>query len=242
MPLAPLGTKALVYNNPATRTSLAPHATDGFYVGPMTNHYCCLHFYIPATRHFCFSDTWHLYPSYCQVPTTSKHDITLLAAADLLQQLGHVIPTTTTAKLKHLNAIWQLTTIMSGQPNAPPPHPTSPRVVPATPPRVAIAAPPRVATTSNTITAPNTIQQLPIVHQHLTWHNNPFQILADDEDDDDTNTDVASNCSPRVPHPTHSAHKQSNHLPLCPPPFGGRLHYICKRSYFQANHRARFLL
>ncbi len=61
----------------------------------------------------------------------------LLAVADLLQQLGRAIPTTTTAKLKHLNAIWQLTTIMAGQPNAPPPDPTSPRVVPATPPRVA---------------------------------------------------------------------------------------------------------
>ncbi len=145
-----------------------------------TNHYRCLHFYIPATQYFCFSDTWRLYPSRCQVPTTLEHDITLLAAADLLQQPGHAIPTTTTAKLKHLNAICQLTTIISGQPNAPPPDPTSLRVVPATPPRVAVAAPPRVATISNTITAPNTIQQLPIVHHCLTQHNNPFQILADD--------------------------------------------------------------
>jgi hypothetical protein len=102
----------------------------------------------------------------------------------------------TTAKLKHLNAILQLTTIMSGQPNAPPPNLTSPRVVPATPPRVAIAAPLRVATRSNTITAPNTIQQLPIVHQRLTRHSNPFQILADDEDNNDTDTVVGSNCSP----------------------------------------------
>jgi hypothetical protein len=48
MPLAPLGTKALVYDIPATRTSWAPHATDGFYVGPATDHYRCLHLYIPA--------------------------------------------------------------------------------------------------------------------------------------------------------------------------------------------------
>ncbi len=127
----------------------------------------------------------------------------LLAAADLvLKQLGRAIPTMTTAKLKHLNTICQLTTVMSGQPNAPPTNPTSQRVVPTTPLRVAIAAPPRVTTTSNTITAPNTIQQSPIVHQRLTRHNNPFQILADDEDDDDTDTVVASNCSPRMPHPT----------------------------------------
>jgi hypothetical protein len=202
MPLAPLGTKALVYNNPATWTSWAPHATDGFHVGLATNHYRCLHFYIPATRRFRFSNTWRLYLSHCQVPTTSEHDITLLAVANLLQQLGHAIPTRTTAKLKHLNTIRQLTPNMSGQPNALPSDPTSPRVVPATPPRVAIAAPPRVAMTSNTITAPNTTQQLPIVHQCLTRHNNPFQIPMDDEDDNDTDTVVASNCSPQVPHPT----------------------------------------
>jgi hypothetical protein len=63
MPLALLGTKALVYNDPATWTAWAPHATDGFYVSPATNHYRCLRFYIPATQHFRFSGTWRLYPS-----------------------------------------------------------------------------------------------------------------------------------------------------------------------------------
>jgi hypothetical protein len=47
-------------------------------------------------------------------------------------------------------------------------------------------------------------------------------------------------------HILHSARKQSirqaNHLPLCPPPFGGRLHYVRKQSYCQANQRACFLL
>jgi hypothetical protein len=41
-PLAPLGTKALVYGNPGSQTSWAPHATDGFYVGPASDHYQCL--------------------------------------------------------------------------------------------------------------------------------------------------------------------------------------------------------
>ncbi len=48
-PLAPQGTKALIYNNPASCASWAPHATDGYYVGPAANHYQCLRFYIPAT-------------------------------------------------------------------------------------------------------------------------------------------------------------------------------------------------
>ncbi len=40
--LAPLGSKALVYDYPASKASWAPHATGGFYVGPAMNHYQCL--------------------------------------------------------------------------------------------------------------------------------------------------------------------------------------------------------
>jgi hypothetical protein len=49
IPHAPLGTKALVFNDPATRAWWAPHATDGFNIGPANNRYQCLRFYIPAT-------------------------------------------------------------------------------------------------------------------------------------------------------------------------------------------------
>jgi hypothetical protein len=41
-PLALLGTKALIYDNPTSQASWAPHATDGYYVGPAPNHYQCL--------------------------------------------------------------------------------------------------------------------------------------------------------------------------------------------------------
>jgi hypothetical protein len=37
-PLTPLGTKALVYNDPATRASWVQHVTDGFYLGLANNH------------------------------------------------------------------------------------------------------------------------------------------------------------------------------------------------------------
>jgi hypothetical protein len=88
MPLAPLGTKALAYNNSATRASWAPYATDGFYVGLANNHYHCLCFYIPSTQRFRFVDTWRLYPAHCQIPVASEQDKTLLTAADLFEQLG----------------------------------------------------------------------------------------------------------------------------------------------------------
>jgi hypothetical protein len=131
-----------------------------------------------------------------------------IGAQNHLACIGRPVTTTRTCNPNYdhcqaetLNATRQLTTIMSDQPNASPPNPTLPRIVPATPPRVAVAAPWRVATASITITAPNTIQQVHLVHQRLTRHNNPFQILADNDNDDDTNTVVASNCSPQAPHP-----------------------------------------
>ncbi len=66
--------------------------------------------------------------------------------------------------------------------------------------RVAATPPPRVATLSNNTTAPNVIRQMPLVHQHHTRNNNPFHLLANDKDNDDTV--VASNhCSPRSSRP-----------------------------------------
>jgi hypothetical protein len=165
MPLALLDTKALVYDGPATQTSWAPHATDGFYIGPAIDHYQCLHFYIISTQCFRFSDTWWLCPTHCRIPVLSKHNKTLQVAGDIFKQLGGTIPTTASAKMKHLSAIRQLTANMSARLDAPSPVPTAPRVETATPLRVAVAAPPRVATTLNTITALSTIHLLPIVHQ-----------------------------------------------------------------------------
>jgi hypothetical protein len=54
-PLAPLGTKALVYDNLAIRASWAPHATDSFYIGSANDHCHCLCFYIPSSWCFHFA-------------------------------------------------------------------------------------------------------------------------------------------------------------------------------------------
>jgi hypothetical protein len=104
-PLAPLGTNALIYDDPTSQSSWAPHAMDGYYVGPANNHYPCLQFNIPATRRFPFSNTWRLYPTHCQIPIALQHDLSILAAADLLTALGGTIPKSATAKAKHVNAI-----------------------------------------------------------------------------------------------------------------------------------------
>jgi hypothetical protein len=162
-PLALLGTKALIYDDPTSRALWAPHATDSYYVGPAPNHYWCLQFYIPATRRFRFSDTWRLYLTHCQIPIASQHDLSILAATDLLTALGGTLSTSATAKAKHVNAIRQLTSILTNQPATRMDEPAQRVDGPA--PRVVESPPPRVATTSNNITSLTTIQKLPLIHQ-----------------------------------------------------------------------------
>jgi hypothetical protein len=101
-------------------------------------------------------------------------------------------------KIRHIQAIQNLTAIMTGQRDAPE-EPPSPRVVAPTA-RVVSAPPPRVATTSNNITAPNVTRTMPLVLQRHNHNNNPFNNLANDDDDDDTVVD--SNCSPYIPPPS----------------------------------------
>ncbi len=100
------------------------------------------------------------------------------------------MPTLTSEKLKHIGAIRQLTAIMAGQQQ-------QPQMTDAPTQRVATTSPPRVATTSNNITAPSVIRQMPLIHRCQTRSNNPFHLPADDDSNDDTV--VASNCSPCNP-------------------------------------------
>ena len=138
----------------------------------------------------------------------SQHDLSISMATGLIKALGAMMPATTMEKIKHIRAIQDLTVILAGRQTqeAPP----APRVV-APSPRVANAPPPRVATTSNNIMAPNIIRNMPLVHQCQTRNNNPFNILTDDDNDDDTV--VASNCSPRNPLPS----LPTSELPVRPP-------------------------
>jgi hypothetical protein len=61
-PLEPLGTKGLVYDDPATHASWAPHGTNAYYIGPTLKHYRCLRFYMPGTRQYWVANMWHLLP------------------------------------------------------------------------------------------------------------------------------------------------------------------------------------
>ncbi len=137
-----------------------------------------------------------------------QHDLSILMATELIKTLGAAVPATTTEKIKYIRAIQDLTVILAGQqtPEAPP----VPRVVVPNL-RVPNAPPPRVATTSNNITAPNIIRNMPLMHQRQTHNNNPFNILTDNDDDDDIV--MVSNCSPHTPLPSVPTSELPIHSP-----------------------------
>ena len=72
-PMAPLGCKAVVYEDGDTRGSWASRGVDGWYLGPSMDHYRCDLYYIPETRAYRISGSTELFPQHCQLPNLTPH-------------------------------------------------------------------------------------------------------------------------------------------------------------------------
>ncbi len=72
-PLAPLGCKAVVYEDEDTRGSWASRGADAWYLGPSQDHYRCDFYYIPETRAYRISGSSELFPQHCQLPDMTPH-------------------------------------------------------------------------------------------------------------------------------------------------------------------------
>jgi hypothetical protein len=128
-PLAPLGTKGLVYEDPMVRASWAPHGTNAYYVGLALKHYRCLCFYMPGTQRYRVADTWRLYPTHCATPTISDTEQTIIQAADTLTALGGTVPSSTSESIARSQAIQQLRNILLPTLQPPTTGTPSPRVL-----------------------------------------------------------------------------------------------------------------
>ena len=73
-PLAPVGTKDLVFLDPKKWTSWNSHAVDAWYVGPAKKHYRNFKFYIPKTRGYRIANTAKFYPQHCKQPAIEPGD------------------------------------------------------------------------------------------------------------------------------------------------------------------------
>ena len=71
MPLAPWWCHAMAHNNPETRTSWGPRASEGFYVGTSTEHYLCFKISMKETQsiqesQYSFNTDTFKHPLQCQ--------------------------------------------------------------------------------------------------------------------------------------------------------------------------------
>jgi hypothetical protein len=86
-PLAPPGTKVLVHEKPEVRGTWSPHAVEGWYVGPASNHYRCYKVWIKETTAERIADTLTWLPLHVKMPGATPTDAAAAAARDLIAAL-----------------------------------------------------------------------------------------------------------------------------------------------------------
>ncbi len=67
-PLAPLGTKAVIYEDAGTRASWAPQGLDSWLLWPSKIHYRCNLYYVPEMKGYRVSGSANLFPQHCIIP------------------------------------------------------------------------------------------------------------------------------------------------------------------------------
>jgi hypothetical protein len=67
-PLAPPGTKAVIYEDANMRALWAPHGLDAWLLGPSKDQYHCNLYYVPETKGYHVSGSTNLFPQHCIAP------------------------------------------------------------------------------------------------------------------------------------------------------------------------------
>lgn len=86
-PLAPAGTRVMIHEKASVRGTWAPHAVDGWYLGPAEHHYRCYRVYVKETSAERVADTVVWFPKHVRLPVMSSLD----AAIDAAQALTHAL-------------------------------------------------------------------------------------------------------------------------------------------------------
>jgi hypothetical protein len=114
-PLAPPGIKVLAHVRPEARKTWAPHADDGFYLGPAMHHYRCHRIWMTKTAAERIVQTVKWLPHNSITMPTATRESTIIAAANDLtaaikqQDNNPLLPPVTTQTrtiLKHLDDIF----------------------------------------------------------------------------------------------------------------------------------------
>ena len=140
---------------------MGSHGVDGWYIGPVREHYRCYRVYVPTTRAERVAKTVKFFPNNCPVPKLSSADNTARAVRELTEALLIPAPTSPFATFgdKTMTAIRHLATIFAkASPSVSSPIPST--VSPPSAPRV-FPPSPRVPPTPRVPTLPQTRAQVP---------------------------------------------------------------------------------
>ena len=92
-PMAPCGTRVVVYEQASLRGSWAPHGVNGFYLGPAMKHYRSFRTLVDATQAERVSDTLAWFPTRFRMPGSSPLEMVLAAIKDLSGVLSKLADT-----------------------------------------------------------------------------------------------------------------------------------------------------
>ena len=91
-PLAPPGTKALIFESSAKRLTWSPHGVASWYLGPDPKHYPCYRLYVPNDRAERTTKTVQLFPHQFPVPKKSSVNAFIVAERALTEALTNPSP------------------------------------------------------------------------------------------------------------------------------------------------------
>ena len=168
-PLAPPGTRAVIYIDSVTRTSWGPRGLDAWYCGPAMDHYRCSHFFVPETGAMRISGSYDLFPQHCIMPTFTREQHATAVNNELNEAISSLDKK---AKRRLLKAMAVSMENLATKADAPPQRVDVPATSEGDPRGQRVGPSPPVTTTTNP-TAPAVVQIAPRTHQRNTRHNTP---------------------------------------------------------------------
>jgi hypothetical protein len=114
-PVAPPGTRVILEETPAQRSTWATHGERGWYIGPAPEHYRNYRLFVTKTAAERICGTVEFFSSQCPMPRLSSTDTVVKSAIDLMDALRNPTPAAPFAKLgeERLAALHQLATIFA---------------------------------------------------------------------------------------------------------------------------------
>jgi hypothetical protein len=116
--VAPLGTRAIIYEDSDTKAPWAPHGLDMWYLGSSKDHYQCHIYYVPETKGYRVSGSAELFPQHCSEPTYSPDSHIKELLTELQENMSTIGRKTCTVNVLKLLAQHLEAYIM----RTPPPH------------------------------------------------------------------------------------------------------------------------